>query len=215
MSLIKNIDALNQPLDFSPFVRYCKVMSDLDCILWLYNDRILLIEIKKDTFNHTKDKIRNSYQWKLLRKIAGNRPNVYLIYATHNQPIDLRVAINSNDCIVKYIEYCGKEVTLDCSDELPDIIHYFSLKEDISNSKYHIIVKYPDYSLQHAIRKPVGPKWTLSYYSPVSCDFESKKEAIKYIQTRFKTDFNRNNIYILMQKDEDGNDLIVKQYAVN
>lgn len=221
MILIKSIDALRQPIDFSMFADYCKYMTDVDEGLKLKNDIILLIEIKKDTFNHTKEKVCNSAQWRFLQELANNRSNIYLIYATHNQDIDANTPIKSNECEVQYIECCGKKIDLDCSNNLLEVVKYFALKQNIEEKiKYHIIVKYPNYTLEHAIRQPSGPKWTLPYYSPISCDFNSKEEALRYIKTRFKTiikgkRINKDNTYILIQKDENNNDLIIEKFSSN
>ena len=209
MSLIKNLDALEQPLDFSPFARYCKCMSDIDSILYLKNGKVFLIEIKKDTLNHNFEQILKSNQWQLYKELANNRPNYYLVYATHNQPIDLRVAINAIDCKVQYIETEGKALpTKDFEDLLACIHYYASIKDE--NETYYIIVRYEDKSLRYAIRKPIQKLWVLDKYVSISCDFQSKDEAIKYIATRYKAKFNINNKYLLFRKKDDK---LIKEFS--
>ena len=141
MSLIKNLDALEQPLDFLPFKTYSKTMSDLDCGLWLCNDKYLLIEVKKDTFKHSKKNIINSAQWKFLREIAGYRPDVYLIYATHTQEIDIKNPIMACNCTVQYIEYLGKELEYNINMNLLNVVKYFTNKKDFSKYNCYRFIK--------------------------------------------------------------------------
>ena len=218
MSMIKNIDALNQPLDYEPFTRYCKCMTDLDGVLQLEaNDKIFLIEIKKDTFNHSVNKIINSSQWKLYQNLANNRPNYFIVYATHNQPIDLRVAINAIDCRVRYLENCGKSINVSNFEDLLSCIHYYAFKKDISE-KHYIVIRYPNKTLHYAIRKPIQKMWSMPTYANLSCDFDSLEEAIKYINTRYKaksvngTYFNKDNKYLVYRAKDDQ---LIKEYSYN
>lgn len=213
MSMIKSMDALAQPLDFLSFARYCKCMTDLDGVLQLQtNDKVFLIEIKKDTFNHSVNKIINSPQWNVYRDLANNRLNYFIVYATHNQPIDLRVPIRAIDCKVRYLENCGKSIDVCNFEDLLDCIHYFAFKKDL-DEKYYIVIRYPDKTLQYAIRKPTQKMWSMPTYANVSCDFESLESAIKYIHTRYKAkNFNKLNHYIIYRAKDD---CLVKEYSYN
>lgn len=199
MTLIRSIEALKQPLDFSPFARYCSDMSDIDGIFRLKNGNRILLEVKKDTFNHTPDKIINGNQWQLLREIADNRKNYYIIYATHNQQINANELINLRDCKVRYVENCNR--SLDCSiyEDLLDCVHWISFLH--SEHKYYIVVKYPDGEMKYAICKPIEKMWILDKYINISCDFDNYETAFNYIKTRYKKPMNKNNQYLLFRKD--------------
>lgn len=199
MSLIRSLEALKQPLDFTRFSRYCKDMSDIDSMLRLTNENRILLEVKKETNNHTVDKIINSNQWQILRELANNRSNYYLLYVTHNQIINANQAIDLAECKVKYLENCG--ISLDVSDfeDTLSCIHYLAFKK--LEEKYYIVIKYKNGEMKYAIRKPVAKKWYLDNYVSISCDFNSYDEAYKYIQTRYKKYINVENQYLLFRKN--------------
>ena len=66
MSIIRNQEALEQPLDFSSLSRFSNGVTDLDACVNLKNGYLIDIEVKKDTFSHTFENIRFSRQWRIL-----------------------------------------------------------------------------------------------------------------------------------------------------
>ena len=84
MSIIRNQEALEQPLDFSSLSRFSNGVTDLDACVNLKNVYLIDIEVKKDTFSHTFENIRFSRQWRILETKAGTNPTNILIYAVHD-----------------------------------------------------------------------------------------------------------------------------------
>ena len=191
--MIKSLDAFFQPLQFDSLYKYCTTISDVDGIVKLNNNKLAVIEIKKDTPNHDFINIEKSPQWALLRQLAQHK-DTFLIYATHNQVINKDVLIDAQDCIVKRLEVCG---------EKRDFVPGESLKQCIARlsrpTTYKIIIEYPNGELAYAITNPCGNKWYTKTFNATVNTFLDKELALQYITARKTKPFNKNNKYHIVE----------------
>lgn len=209
--MINNIQAIEQPLDFEDLKIFFNSASDVDGLLELNNGQLVVLEIKKDTPNHSYENIQNKSQFRLLQKLIGNRSDIIFIYATHNQPIDINIPIHLPSCEVKHIEIGGKE-----QEVIPEIksldncIKYYS-RFIYDPLNLYLMVRYPNGKLEYCVVSPKYKKWSTSNYNEEEHRFENYKEVDKYVEARYIQGYNQNNEYWLFKK-ENGSDILIKQY---
>lgn len=113
--MIRNIQAVEQPLDFNTIMPFCVSASDVDGILQLNNGLTVVLEIKKETPSHSAHNFSNTSQYSILRNLTANRSDILFIYATHTQEIDLNVPIDLGQCTVQILSLAGN--ALEITDE--------------------------------------------------------------------------------------------------
>jgi len=199
---VKSMEAFKQKTDFCggdvPYI--IRRGSDIDFTYELANDRIVAVEEKKETFNHSVDKIISSPQWKHYRKVC--RDEHYLVYATHNCEISDKEDIPIEALTVKYMETNNQEVEIPEGLKLTDLLNYLG-----SLNTYYIKVHYKDDTIEYALKHPIDNRWSCNKYWSAYVSFSTKDNAIDYINTRYKKEFNRDYIYEIWQVNEDGNNI--------
>ncbi len=210
MSIIRNQEALEQPLDFSSLSRFSNGVTDLDACVNLKNGYLIDIEVKKDTFSHTFENIRFSRQWRILETKAGTNPTNILIYAVHDMPIGRNINILPSRCIVKRVQIAGFSRPEFINKSLVEVVEIISKWPSLY--KYLIDVRYPNGDIRHCITKNYENihKWISSNYMPLYMDLNTLEEAETYILERWngkvKGEYiNRNNTYQIYRKLNDSN----------
>lgn len=202
---IKDLQAFNQGVDFAPIGNYTKCCSDVDG-LFLVNDHlghphIVALEVKKETPNHSVEKIINSNQWKLYENafISGT----YLVYATHDLPIS-NEPIPTNELSVKYIEI----IDHDDGNKIIVLPKRFTFVEFLINlqypTKYMIKAKYRS-QLEERFCVPYPTKETKKkWYTDKVMSYilyDTIEEARKYIDSRYKNPKYTSNIQYSIYKN--------------
>lgn len=205
--MINSLNAIKQPLDFQKLYPFTACCSDIDGLLELNNGVLMLIEVKKDTPTHSINNFTRSAQNSLLRKLVGNREDIIYVYCTHNLNINKEVPIETSDCIVKYVQRCGKSVEFKEDITLLEYVQEQS-REYNFDDEYYIVVKYPNGNLRYCIAAPKFKVWYSDNYNKEDNAFTSYTEAKKYIQARFLTSINHKNEYQLYRKNKYGTTLI-------
>lgn len=208
--LIKDLHAIEQPLDFETLSHFCSCMSDVDGILQLNNGSLVVLEIKKASEKHKWLNIKNRPQISLLKKFIGNRVDIYFIYAVHNQPIDINIPIELNSCEVLCVENNGEVLTQYENTALIDCIQDLA-KFKIEKNKFYLMVKYQDGTLEYCISSPKGKVWSTSKYIEDKVTFDNCIEVENYIEARYQKSFNQKNEYWLFRK-ENGSDTLIRQF---
>ena len=209
--MIRNIKAIEQPLDFNTIMPFCVSASDVDGILQLNNGLTVVLEIKKETPSHSAHNFSNTSQYSILRNLIANRSDILFIYATHTQEIDLNVPIDLGQCTVQILSLAGN--ALEITDEtrnLAECIKVYS-RHTYSNDDLYVMVKYPDGKMEYCIVTPKYKKWSTEYYDKSLHSFHSITEAKKYIEARFIQPYNKKNTYMLFKR-VNGSDFLIDQF---
>ncbi len=202
---IKDLQAFNQGIDFAPIGNYTKCCSDVDG-LFLVNDHlgnphVVALEVKKETINHSVEKIINSNQWKLYENAFAS--GTYLVYATHDLPIS-NEPIPTNELSVKYIEIIDHEN----GNKIIVLPECFSFVEFLINlqypTKYMIKAKYRS-QLEERFCVPYPTKETKKkWYTDKVMSYilyDTIEEARKYIDSRYKNPKYTSNIQYSIYKN--------------
>lgn len=210
--MIRDIKAIEQPLDFSTLSPFATGMSDVDGLFQLNNGKIVVLEVKKDTPKHDFSRIKEKIQFNLLRKLVGNRSDIILIYATHDQPIDINIPININECIVRGVEIGGIEQSIEKDMYLGEYIRDLS-RVTYEQEELFLMVRYPNSQMQYCVPMPgKSRQWATDTYNTEINRFATRDEARRYVNDRFVCqDFNRRNQYFLY-KIENGLYSIIEQF---
>lgn len=212
--MIRNIQAVEQPLDFEKIMPFCSCASDADGILQLNNGKMIVLEIKKETPSHLDSKIKHSAQFQLLRKFLGYRSDTIFIYATHTQEIDLNTPIDLGLCTVRMIS-CG-DIEFEVTDpvrNLADCVKFYS-RISYDALDLYLMVKYPNGKLEYCVVNPKDRRWSTSYYDFNLHRFTTYKEVENYVEARFIQGYNKKNEYWLFKKEK-GSDFMINQYKYN
>ena len=210
--MIRNIQAIEQPLDFEKIMPFCSCASDVDGVLQLNNGIMVVLEIKKETPNHLSEKIKNSAQFQILKRIIGHRSDILFIYATHSQDIDLNTPIDLGLCTVRMLSSCNTEFPVtDSIRNLADCIKFYS-RINFNTLDLYLMVKYPNGTLEYCVVNPKNKVWSTRAYNPDLHRFTSYDEIRKYINTRYIQSYNKSNEYWVFKK-ENGSDFLIDQYS--
>ena len=196
--MIKWPDAFAQKLDFDKIFPFCTCGTDVDGLFLLNNGIILVLEIKKETQSHTVENFLNTNQYQLLRSLIGNRLDVYFVYL-----IDRDVDIEASDCQVKFVKHCDIETNIDSGILLTDFIKDLSRYNDIINTEYYIVVRYPNTEMRYCVVAPQNKQWSTTTYTKEKNMFKNMNEVNSYILDRFVAEFNRKNEYMIYRINED------------
>lgn len=202
---IKDLQAFNQGIDFAPVGNYTKCCSDVDG-LFLVNDHlgyphIVALEVKKETPNHSIEKIINSNQWKLYKNAFAS--GTYLVYATHNLPISSE-PIPTDELHVRHVELINHENESKIF-VLPKNFTFVELLINIQHpNKYLIKAKYESQVEERFCvpypTKETKKKWytdkVMSYIL-----YDTIEEARKYIDSRYKNPKYTSNIQYSIYKN--------------
>lgn len=199
-SNIKSMQAFLQKIDFSPVFDLTKHGTDFDYACRLLNDKKVVFEVKKETPNHTTDKIVTSQQWQLYRDFF--KSDVYLVYATHNCAISDQ-PIPADALTVKYIELNNKPLKLEDTITLRECLEKLNGKTT-PVERYYIKVKYPNGKIEYANRIVKDKKWSNPIYNAKFMNFVSINTATSYIQQRYSKPFNQSYVYEVWFIDKNG-----------
>ena len=202
---IKDLQAFNQGVNFAPVGNYTKCCSDVDG-LFLVNDHlgqphIIALEVKKETSNHSVEKIINSNQWKLYENAFIE--SAYLVYATHDLPIS-NEPIPTDELHIKRVELIDHENGNKIF-ALPKNFTFVELLINIQHpNKYLIKAKYESQDEERfCVPKPTektNNKWytdkVISYIL-----YDTVEEARKYIDSRYKNPKYTSNIQYSIYKN--------------
>lgn len=206
--MINNEQAFIQKYDFDPL--FCvtkeKSLTDCDCTGILTNDIGFVCEFKKDTLNHTIENVTSSGQWNTYRKLF--KPNVFLIYATHNEEISDNI-INTRNLIVRYVELDGKSMEFKQNISLLNYLNGLA-----SIGMYYIKVTYPNNVSEIALISPnEADKWSSKDYWAGQSTFKTEDECKEYIKKRYEKDFNQKNIYSIYHVDSMKSAPLIHRYT--
>lgn len=196
---VKSMEAFKQKTDFCggdvPYI--IRRGTDIDFLYRLVNDRLVAIEEKKDTINHSVKNIINSRQWQDYRDAM--KTTTYLVYATHDREIHENEDIPIEALTSRYMELDKEEIQIPENVKLTTLLNYLG-----SLNTYYIKVKYPDGAKEYALKSPIGNRWSCYKYWSAYVAFMTKEQATTYIRQRYKKDFNRSYIYEIWAIDENG-----------
>lgn len=204
---IKSPDALKQGLDFSglfPVVKYC---TDIDNVDFLANDKIALVESKKETPNTCVDNIINSKQWKIYRGL-GNK-NVYLIYATHNLPIDKDKPIPLHQNTVKWVELNGEPIPFKKGISVDECVNYLG-----GLGMYYIRTEFKNGTMHFMKHSETKTGWSSNKFDSKTMAFKSLKHVENYLYWRKKSVWNKGRTFTVWYLNEDGELSEIKEAAV-
>ena len=197
---VKSMEAFKQKTDFCggdvPYI--IRRGTDIDFLYRLANNRLVAIEEKKDTVNHSVKNIINSFQWQDYRDAM--KPTTYLVYATHNCEISENEDIPIEALTARYMELNKEEIQIPENIKLVELLNYLG-----SLNTYYIKVRYPDNKKEYALKHPIENRWSCYRYWSAYVSFSTKEQAETYINTRYKKEFNRNYVYEIWYIDETGN----------
>lgn len=200
--------AFKQLLNYMPL--YPIIMKykicDGDIICKLMNGISVIIEVKKDTDNHTVKDVINSNQWDTIKSAA--KESTYLIYASHNEEISDKM-IDCGNLIVRYVEVYDQS-----QDFKPGITLLKYLNGLSSIGMYYIKVQYPNGNKEIALISPEeGEKWTTTEYWAGKCAFKTKEDCKEYIKKRYEKEFNRSYIYSVWYVESMSSVKLVHEYT--
>ena len=197
---VKSMTAFKQKVDFlgGHVTKIIKHGTDVDFLCRLANNRMAAVEVKKDTPNHTVEKILESTQWEDYRD--SMKSTTYLIYVTHDRPIS-EEDIPVEALTVRYVEVNGQEIK-----ELRDlkfevVINYLGSLDTTYMKVHYTKTDEIEYVLKH----PVDNRWSTNHYWATIESFSTVNMAKGYIKHRYEKDFNRSYIYEIWQIDGEGN----------
>lgn len=199
-SNIKSMTAFMQKIDFSSVFDLTKHGTDFDYACYLLNDKRVVFEVKKETPNHTVEKIINSSQWQMYRDFF--KSDIYLVYATHNCEISDQ-PIPATELTVRYVELNGKPIKLENALPIRECLENLNGKK-IPTDRYYIKVKYPNGTIEYANRIVMDKKWSNPCYNPKFMNFTSIDTASNYITQRYTKAFNQKYIYEIWYIDDTG-----------
>ena len=203
-SNIKSMEAFLQKIDFSSTFDLTKSGTDFDYACTLLNDKKVVFEVKKETLNHTVEEIIGSKQWQKYRDFF--KPDVYLVYATHNCTISITEPVPADKLTVKYVELNNKPLKLEKPLPIREFLEYLNdkKKSNILTERYYIKVKYPNGKIEFANRIVNNKKWSSPIYNARFMNFVSTETASHYIEQRYEKPFNQNYIYEIWFIDKEG-----------
>lgn len=205
--MIRSLEAFEQKLDFETIYPFTNICSDIDGVFQLNNGIYVILEVKKETENHSVENFLKSKQYQLIKTILGNREDLYFVYVTHQNTIDKNIFIEAADCTVKFVRHASNDYIIDSSITLTKFIKDLSRNKYLE-STYYIMVKYPDSKMHYCIIAPEKRKWSSEIYNPEQNDFKSIKEVNDYIERRFLCGFNKDNEYWVFKKERDSTILV-------
>ena len=212
---IKSMDAFMQKIDFSPIFDLTKSGTDFDYACHLLNDKKVVFEVKKETPNHQVEQIINSPQWQKYRDFI--KPEVYLVYATHNCEISATEPISANNLTIRYAEVQGKPYKLEKPLPIREFLEELNGKKASTPSKerYYIKVRYPNGTIEYANRIVNNKKWSNPVYNPRFMNFLSRDTVNHYIEQRYEKVFNQKYVYEIWYIDSDGNHSKIEESHYN
>ena len=197
---VKSMKAFKQKTDFcgGNITKIVRCGSDIDFSYELANGKMVAIEEKKNTPDHSVENMINSWQWKHYRKLC--KDDTYLIYVTHDCKISDKEDIPLDALTVRYVEVNKQPIEFPEGMKLETVINYLG-----SLNTYYIKVKYKNDVIEYALKHPIDTKWSgLDYWAASIC-FLKEESARNYIETRYKKDFNQEYIYEIWHIDDEGN----------
>lgn len=203
---IKSPDALEQGLDFSGLFKRVKFCTDIDNLSWLANDKVALIESKKETFDHSVENIINSKQWKAYRSCGRDK---YIIYATHNLPIDKTKPIPLAKNIVKYVEFNEKPVTFKKGISVEECLDYLG-----GLGMYYIRTQFKNGKKQFMKRIATDKHWSSSVFNPIEMGFKTLNQVKTYLNARKNNEFNKGRTFTVWYLNDEGELSEIKEAAI-
>lgn len=197
---VKSMEAFKQKTDFCggdvPYI--IRRGTDIDFLYRLANKRLVAIEEKKDTVNHSVENIIESPQWQDYRDAM--KTTTYLVYATHNREIKENEDIPIEALTARYMELDKQEIQIPENIKLTDLLNYLG-----SLNTYYVKVKYKDGTTEYALKHPINNRWSCYKYWSAYVSFLTEEYARGYINIRYRKEFNREYIYEIWYINEEGN----------
>lgn len=202
-SNIKSMDAFLQKIDFSSTFDLTKSGTDFDYACRTLNDKKVVFEVKKETPNHTVGEVIGSAQWQKYQDFF--KPDVYLVYATHNCVVSVTEPIPAEKLTVRYAELNGKSLNLKNPMPVREFLEVLNEKKStVATERYYIKVKYPNGTIEYANRVVNNKKWSSPVYNARFMNFVSADTVSHYIEQRYEKAFNQKYVYEIWFIDKDG-----------
>lgn len=209
---IKNFAAYAQPTILGSRGLACMqggTFSNLDNSFKLVNGVRGILEYKKKTPNHSLKNFVNTLQFGLLKEISESW-NAHLIYALHNEAIDINKPVNEDLTVVAQVLFNEKVLDYYNGLYLAHVLEDLRYRDE-DNFYYTIKVKYKDGSERYCKDGKLDHIWVVKK-KEFAQKFPSYEKAYNYMHKRFEHfNINEGNTYYIYNK----NDELIAKYSYN